>query len=68
MTDTFAIQRENRAIAIDLRSSSFAPRQSVQAPSALGLASVRCHSASATSECHSIAIYCHLVALRFDDI
>ena len=39
-------------VAIDLRSSSFAPRQSVQVPSALGLASVRCHSANKVSACH----------------
>ena len=55
MTGAFVIQRENRAFAIDLRSSSFAPRQSVQAPSALGLASVLCHSATSGSDCHSMS-------------
>ena len=55
MTGAFAIQRPTGANAIDLWSSSFAPRHSVQAPSTLGLASVRCHSASVTSECHFAA-------------
>ena len=38
-----AIQRPSGAIAIDLWSSSFAPRQSEQEPFALGLVSVQCH-------------------------
>ena len=52
MTGAFAIQRPTGANAIGLWSSSFASRHSVQAPSALGLASVRCHSATNGSECH----------------